>query len=168
MSIETVERRSFIAKVSVLVLSNMVLAGAPASVLADDDTGHADALTIEKPPQPVSLDKAYAEGRGLDLREPWPKEMQVKPIATHLAKTWFSGKELTAQVHEVSDGMLQYSHFPKDEYSCVLKGSAILTSSNGDRNVFEPGDVFVVPKGWSGTWEMTGGFRGVFLTRTPG
>lgn len=44
----------------------------------------------------------------------------------------------------------------------------ILTSVDGHRQIFDPGDDFIVPKGWSGTWQLSGQYREIatFETRS--
>jgi uncharacterized cupin superfamily protein len=34
-----------------------------------------------------------------------------------------------------------------------------ITNRRGDRVEFDPGDTFVIPKGWAGTWNMTSRFK---------
>jgi uncharacterized cupin superfamily protein len=48
----------------------------------------------------------------------------------------------------------------------VLKGRGVLTSQDGVRHVFEKGDVFVAPKGWTGTWKMSGNYRELITFET--
>jgi uncharacterized cupin superfamily protein len=41
----------------------------------------------------------------------------------------------------------------------VLEGHLIVTNHSGRREEFNPGDTFVIPKGWAGTWNMTTRFK---------
>lgn len=109
--------------------------------------------------QPVRLENAYREGADLESMTPWPKAMQLRTIATHRYKTWYDGEKLTSMVYEADDGLLQFTDLPYDEHVCVLNGTAILTSEDGERHVYTKGDVFIAPKGWTGTWELKDGYR---------
>ena len=46
-----------------------------------------------------------------------------------------------------------------DEFVVVLKGELILSDNNGNKVTYEPGDMFMLPKGFEGTWEMTSEYR---------
>jgi uncharacterized protein len=56
-------------------------------------------------------------------------------------------------------GILQTEGYPHNEYCLVLEGHLIITNRSGRREEFEPGDTFVIPKGWAGTWNMTARFK---------
>jgi uncharacterized cupin superfamily protein len=49
--------------------------------------------------------------------------------------------------------------FPVDEYVLVLNGKLILTDANGKVQEFVAGDSLMVPKGFTGTWQMLGNYR---------
>ena len=49
--------------------------------------------------------------------------------------------------------------FPYDEVVLILKGKLILTDKDGKSAAYEKGDVFVVPKGFTGYWDMTEEYR---------
>ena len=46
-----------------------------------------------------------------------------------------------------------------DEFVVVLKGELIISDSNGNRVTYKTGDMFMLPKGFEGSWEMTSEFR---------
>jgi uncharacterized cupin superfamily protein len=46
-----------------------------------------------------------------------------------------------------------------DEFVTVLSGTLILTATNGEPQEFTAGDSLVVPKGFTGTWQMLGNYR---------
>lgn len=54
--------------------------------------------------------------------------------------------------------------YPVDEYCLVIEGELHLTDLDGTHRVFGPGDAFVIPKGWKGTWDMKTFFRKHFVT----
>jgi hypothetical protein len=49
--------------------------------------------------------------------------------------------------------------YPWDQFVVVLSGKAILTDSAGTAHSFVAGDSFVVPKGFTGTWQDFGVYR---------
>jgi hypothetical protein len=53
-----------------------------------------------------------------------------------------------------------------DEYVLVLEGSVVLTSSEGVRQEYQTGDQFLVPEGWTGTWEMPSRFRELIVVES--
>ena len=46
-----------------------------------------------------------------------------------------------------------------DEFVLVLKGELILSDNDGNSATYKKGDMFVVPKGFVGAWEMTEEYR---------
>ena len=54
----------------------------------------------------------------------------------------------------VFDGPTAY-----DEFVVVLKGELIISDNNGNKAKYKPGDMFMLPKGFEGSWEMTSEFR---------
>jgi uncharacterized cupin superfamily protein len=45
----------------------------------------------------------------------------------------------------------------------VLNGQAILSVEGGISQTFKAGDSFIVPKGFTGTWEMKDNFRELII-----
>lgn len=109
--------------------------------------------------QPLLLASSYQHGKALEELPPWPASMIVRPLAHHSFVNWYKGPELTAMVYEASDGVISVTDMSYDEHSRVLHGTALLTSANGEVHKFHTGDTFVVPRGWSGTWEFSDGYR---------
>lgn len=46
-----------------------------------------------------------------------------------------------------------------DEFVVVLKGDLILSDNHGNKVTYKPGDMFMLPKGFEGSWEMTSEYR---------
>jgi uncharacterized cupin superfamily protein len=116
--------------------------------------------------QPVRLNPEHLQGKGLESLVPWPAAMQLRPVATHRIVTWYSGEKLSCMVYDADDGLLQFTDLPYDEFVQILNGTATLTSADGTRHVFKTGDYFVAPKGWTGTWELKGGYRELITFET--
>lgn len=43
---------------------------------------------------------------------------------------------------------------PSDQFVCIRRGAARFTDDNGDSRYFNEGDAFLMPKGFSGEWEL--------------
>jgi uncharacterized cupin superfamily protein len=54
---------------------------------------------------------------------------------------------------------LRIDNYDIDEFVLVVSGILILTSDGGAPQKFEAGESVLVPKGFTGTWEMQGEFR---------
>lgn len=76
----------------------------------------------------------------------------VPAAASHEAYKGADG--LHVGVWEGEAGTLQLTNYPFDEYCLIVAGELVITSTGGAAQVFRPGDSFVIPKGFSGTWEM--------------
>ncbi len=46
-----------------------------------------------------------------------------------------------------------------DEFVVVLKGELILSDNDGNSNTYRQGDMFMLPKGFVGAWDMTEEYR---------
>ena len=68
---------------------------------------------------------------------------------------------------ESGPGTLVTDSYPNDEYCLVLEGELTIINQNGSRIEFKPGDTFVIPKGWAGTWRMTTRFKKQFVAFRP-
>lgn len=56
--------------------------------------------------------------------------------------------------------------FPYDEFVVVLKGELVLTDQEGNSATYKEGDMFMVPKGFVGTWDMTEEYRELIVIDT--
>ena len=52
--------------------------------------------------------------------------------------------------------------YDEDEFVLILEGRCILTSAEGVAETFGPGDAFVLPRGFAGTWETVETLRKVY------
>lgn len=53
-----------------------------------------------------------------------------------------------------------------DEFVLVLKGELILSDNEGNSANYKQGDMFILPKGFTGTWEMPKDFRELIVIDT--
>ena len=64
------------------------------------------------------------------------------------------GVQVKVGVWEAGIGELILDDFPFTEYVLMISGSVIVTETDGTAMTFEAGDTFVIPKGWTGTWDV--------------
>ena len=57
-------------------------------------------------------------------------------------------------VWEAGIGQLPIDNFPITEYVLITTGRVIVTEKDGTSLTFNEGDTFVIPKGWSGIWDV--------------
>jgi uncharacterized cupin superfamily protein len=57
-------------------------------------------------------------------------------------------------VWEAGMGKSIIKDFPFTEYVLMVSGSVIVTEKDGTSYIFVAGDSFVIPKGWSGGWDV--------------
>ena len=67
----------------------------------------------------------------------------IAPDESLAIGTWASGP-----------GTIVCEAYPSEEYCLVLEGALEVTNHDGERLEFGPGDSFILPKGWKGTWRM--------------
>jgi uncharacterized cupin superfamily protein len=104
---------------------------------------------------PIALEKSYLEGKGLVANDPSANDDSVtteEPVANsehlfHLGKIYVS-------VIESAPAKVRIDNHPYDEFVQILQGRLILTLDDGSEFKFEQGDSLVVPRGYTGYWEM--------------
>lgn len=57
-------------------------------------------------------------------------------------------------VWEAGMGKIVINDFPFTEYVLMISGIVIVTDKDGVPRTFSAGDTFVIPKGWSGIWDV--------------
>jgi len=94
----------------------------------------------------------------------YPAEMVVREgtfDGSYLGATQYrsKGRQLTVGIWQSEPGTLKTDGYPHDEYCLVLEGHLVIDNRGGAHAEFDPGDSFVIPKGWAGTWKMTRRFK---------
>ena len=116
----------------------------------------------------LSLNTSTLQEMALERIPPWPDEMVLSGTNQHWQKVLHKG-EVVVALYEAMPAVIDISEpYPYDEYVRVLEGSVVLTSSEGERQSYEAGDAFLVPVGWTGTWEMPTRFRELIIIDTKG
>ncbi len=111
---------------------------------------------------PIALDKSKLAGKDLASLPLWPEEILKEGVASHRAEALFGG-QFVVMVYDGEDGLLEFTDYPFDEYCQVLNGTSILTPAGGEPQTFTVGDHFIVPKGFTGTWELRDNFRELII-----
>jgi uncharacterized cupin superfamily protein len=107
----------------------------------------------------LGLDADQLRVMELESIPPWPDELVLSGTNKHWQKILHQG-EFVVALYESEAAVIDVSYpFPYDEYVLVLEGEVILTSTSGERQRYGVGESFVVPKGWTGTWDMPAKYR---------
>ena len=102
----------------------------------------------------------------LESVPPFPAEIVLEGKSENWDSVVHQG-EFVVSVFEASPAIIDVSEpFPYDEFVLVLEGEVILTNIDGGSLTYNPGDTFVVPKGWLGTWAMPVRYREMVIIET--
>ena len=116
----------------------------------------------------LSLNTKDLQETALESIPAWPEEMVLSGTNQHWQRVLHEG-EFVVALYEAMPAVIDISEpYPYDEYVRVLEGSVVLTSSQGERQSYEAGDAFLVPVGWTGTWEMPTRFRELIIIDRKG
>lgn len=124
-------------------------------------------VSAAESPAPVRLDRDKIAGLNLNAIPPDAyKDILVAGQLNMRVATLFSGKELNVSVFECTPAKTDHKTRPNDsdEFVYVQSGKLILTEPNGTRHEFIAGDTLVLPKDYTGTWEMQGNYREIAIT----
>ena len=78
-------------------------------------------------------------------------------------KHFFSGHGTTVGVWECTPGGWHIENRPDTETMLLLKGHVRMTTKGEQPVELKEGDVFVLPKGWSGRWDVLDTTRKLFV-----
>lgn len=140
----------------------LVVAGLVAPALAGGQQSTAS-------PSPVRMNAEAMAGLGLT---PIPNDgftdILVEGELEFTIARLFQGAELQVVVVESTPAKTDHRNRPLeyDEFVLVLNGKLVLTEPDGTRHEFTPGQSFVVPKGYTGTWEQQGTYRELAIIAT--
>ena len=143
-----------------LTLCAVLLVAEP--TLAEQAGGNTmEEIKTQTTPSPVRMNPDKIAGVDLTAGEPFlaPEDLlegNHRPRGDAL----YWGKELVVEIYEDDPGTHAITNpFPVDEYVMVLSGKLILTDADGQMQEFVAGDLLMVPKGFTGTWQMLGNYR---------
>lgn len=129
----------------------------------------AEAQEGSESPSPVRMNPENMAGLGLT---PIPNDgftdILVEGELEFTIARLFQGAELQVVVVESTPAKTDHRNRPLeyDEFVLVLNGKLVLTEPDGTRHEFTPGQAFVVPKGYRGTWEQQGTYRELAIIAT--
>ena len=89
-----------------------------------------------------------------------PTEVLLARPGTYIGETFtFEDKHsgdilVRVGVWEAGAGKTVIEDFPFTEYVLMISGSVVVTDKDGTSRKFSAGDTFVIPKGWSGGWDV--------------
>ncbi len=136
-------------------LPKLILGGVLAALSSSSLGGDADKITAS----PLRLEPAkmaYSE-MNTDI-PPWPEEDILSGVSEHRYKYLYSG-DIDVAIYEAKPMTLRIRDYSIDEFVTVVSGTLILTAEGGSPQRFGVGESVLVPKGFTGTWEMQGNFR---------
>ena len=143
-----------------LALCTVLLIAGPTA--AEEAGGSAkEAVKVRAAPSPVRMNPDKLAGVDLSAGEPFiaPEDI-LEGSHRPRGDSLYWGKELIVEIYEDDPATFAITRpFPVDEFVLVLNGKLILTDANGKVQEFVAGESLMVPKGFSGTWQMLGNYR---------
>ena len=109
----------------------------------------------------VQMDPDKLAGKNLPVEEPFmdPEDV-IDGNHRPRGEVLYYGDQLIMEVYADDPATFRFDEaFLFDEFVTVLSGKLILTATNGVPQEFTEGDSLVVPKGFTGTWQMLGNYR---------
>ena len=114
---------------------------------------------IEPPPTPIRLEPGPVNYSDMESdMPPWPEEQILAGRSEHRYMYLYSG-DIDVAIYQAKPMVLRIDNYDIDEFVLVISGALILTADGGAPQKFEAGESVLVPKGFTGTWEMQGEFR---------
>lgn len=84
----------------------------------------------------------------------WEASVPVRGLVTGEAGIW-----------ECNEGRFTSDRTTFAEVCFILSGRAdIVSDANAETQTVGPGDLFVLPRGWTGTWEIHEAIRKIYVT----
>jgi uncharacterized cupin superfamily protein len=107
----------------------------------------------------LRVDDQKLAGVGLEEYPAMPREFVLEGGFGQRGHVFFSGDQIVVEVWEADASTLVIEPSPYDEFVTILSGRLVLTDAAGTKTEYEAGESLVIPKGFSGTWQMIGNFR---------
>lgn len=71
-------------------------------------------------------------------------------------------------VWQCTPGIIAMSDWPYDEFCVLLAGRVVITPQDGQAREYRQGDAFVIPKGFTGTWDVQETIRKYYAIQRHG
>ena len=78
-----------------------------------------------------------------------------------------AGQKFSVGIWECEPGAWRV-RYTEEEYCRILEGRSLLTASDGTVTAVGPGDEFVIPRGFVGTWQVIETTRKTYVIYEPG
>ena len=120
---------------------------------------------------PVLIEQGYLDGKGLIEGDPGEFEGEgieaedggaTPGFRTHVVHTG----NILVSIYEAGPAKVRIDGSHYDEFVQVLMGRLILTPDGGEPTEYKVGDSLVVPKGFTGTWDMPERYRELIVVDT--
>jgi len=152
------------ALIGISLLAGVVLTLMAQSNLQIGTVVNATETTAIKPPPAWSLNNV----NNMKLKElgkiDW---ITVKSGGEYNRETsLFEGENIVLVWESAPATLLLDKPSPYDEFVVVTKGILILTDNDGNSVTYKKGDMFMLPKGFTGTWEMPEEYRELIVVDT--
>ena len=122
--------------------------------------GSAQAATASNLMPPTAWRVDELKEMELEAHPDWPSAMVQSGTARNSGARLHEGQN---NVTLWNAGPARFSvplpGFPYDQFVLVLKGQLVLTDTNANSATYDEGDMFMIPRGWAGTWDMTEEYR---------
>jgi uncharacterized cupin superfamily protein len=66
----------------------------------------------------------------------------------------FDSTRFACGVWQCTPGLVAMADWPYDEFCILLSGRVVITPQGGAAQEYAQGDAFVIPRGFTGTWEI--------------
>jgi len=136
-------------------LLKVILGGVLATLSLPSLGGDTDKATAH--PLRLEPEKVRYSEMNTDM-PPWPEEDILSGVSEHRYKYLYSG-DIDVAIYEAKPMTLRIKDYSIDEFVTVVSGTLILTAEGGTPQRFDVGVSVLVPKGFTGTWDMQGNFR---------
>lgn len=157
-------RFSHLALVSLSFAAGAIAAGNISLLPAGIASAKASALSGFPPPSVWTMDSLNA--MALDALPDMEGSYLESGTGKNSETIIFEGENVVS-VWDAGPARLAIDEpFPYDEFVVILKGELILTDDTGASVTYGEGDMFMVPKGFVGTWDMTEEYRELIVIDT--
>ena len=93
----------------------------------------------------------------------WPDEVKLEGDLRHWEKVVFKGEQIVGVIWLSMPGILKLENYPFDQTVFVLEGSITLTEKGRESKTYYKGDIFFLPKGFTGTWKMKNKYKELII-----
>lgn len=115
---------------------------------------------------PFAIDSDKMAGKGLEVISPFPSEMTLSGGDENNQNLEVFSGEMIVGIYQTNSTKLSFSDpWPYDQYLQVLNGELRITDDvTGKTKIYPKGSNVIVPKGFTGIWDMLGDpFRELYV-----